>query len=366
MQLKKPDSNESKSNGYPANTNASSYGDDVVKKKIITYGVLTGVVGAAAIGSWVWYHGAHLPTKTDQIVKEAPQQMQLAPPPKMEQRVMPPPEMHPMAQPPPPKVAEEVDNLDEPVVNKSFAPPKPMQDENPTTSNKNLVHDEVNPLVYQYNAINSGPEIYAPAGATIEVSRRVNFRTIYVRGKTDKSGEFRITNPPPGMIYWRVKGLDDVHKISISAPESTNLELTIPATVNLGDSIAWKSNANASFYKIEISNDINFSGTVRTFSTKESSMNTALIGAGIWFVRLAALNLQSGSFDYSQITPMTVQGQTQDSQSTAPVQSSTPTQPDASGNQMNENQTQPIIIPQQTDTSTVQPVTSIQPTPPSN
>lgn len=165
----------------------------------------------------------------------------------------------------------------------------------------------LNPTTYQYDAFSPGPTLLLPQKTNIEVSRDAHFKSIYMQGRVIQSGEFLIPNPPPGFIYWRMKGSEKVYQIKVQAPQSTNLQIKIPSRLGINESISWSGNQNVSFYKIDIASDENFSSAIKTWSTKETSFLAQFIGPGQWYLRLAAMNMQSGSFEYSKVIPVVIE-----------------------------------------------------------
>ncbi|MES2613909.1 MAG: hypothetical protein V4591_00675 [Bdellovibrionota bacterium] len=324
MQIKKTD-DKPPLNSFPINPHGSSSvppiqgSHDSSRKKIILYGLGAGILGAIVAGGLLWRSGFHLNLKVSEKPTypiEANKAVPIAENPVVREQLREKPREEILPTPPqiPPQISPHVEERHAvveqvPVVEENFPQeeqePRVVQSVKTNTPLRELYYDET-PAVYQYSAMDSGPIILVPAGAKIEISRDIRFKNKYLRGIASQSGEFRITNPPPGSIYWRIKGENEIHRITVESPQSTNITTDIPNKLNLDGSFSWKANENASFYKIEISNDASFSTVVKTFSTKENSMGAALIGAGMWFVRVSALNLSSGTFDYSQVLPLTI------------------------------------------------------------
>lgn len=347
MQLKKPDENSPASEYLPKQPSKSSHDQDIVRKKVSFLGVGAGIVVAALLGSWLWNHeephsllekklmeaenkltGADksaddtekdkvtqentfeenkpvvesapvaesLPQPKEEVNKAITAAPQLSNPVETKQNVQPATNSLNHTK----SINNEKNTADE---EDDFTPP-PLLKQSAKPTSKSV--SELPPQMYQYNVLNAGPVISAAQGASIDVSRDAHFKSIYVRGKTDQFGEFRITNPPPGIIYWRVKGENAIHKIIISPPTSAKVDLKIPNTLNLEDTISWTANADASFYKLEVAADSSFVNSLKEFSTTETSIKASVMGVGTWFIRVASLNLKSGTFDYSPVNKVTV------------------------------------------------------------
>jgi hypothetical protein len=157
-----------------------------------------------------------------------------------------------------------------------------------------------------YSAMSSGPLISTKPNAGVIVSRDPYFNSTYLQGKTNKLGEFRISSPPPGAIYWKLEGTNKVNKININSPESTNVKFSVPAEMTVGRMLSWSGNSNVSYFKIEVASDLNFSSQLHIYTTKSTEMNTKIIGPGNWFIRIGAMNLKSGSFEFTPATPLTI------------------------------------------------------------
>ena len=337
MQTKKTDENYNVSSLKSKTSNSAQ---NMSKKKVILMGVGTGVVGACVVGYWL----LHKDIPMAQKIKSIEQMMTPAPKsPAITQNMPPPP---PLVMPPPPPSHMEMPPPPPPSHMEMPAPPPKVQHhpvvpavpahvvqnkqkksvaKEKAKDNFNFFDEEVNlskpqkmppPVVnrpqigskktYAYSAMTSGPVVTSRPHAHVIVSRDAHFKSVYVMGETDKDGEFRITNPPPGIIYWKVSGNNKVNKIIVAEPESTALKLNIPAELKIGDSFTWSGNKNVGYYKLEISTDPSFADNVRTYSMKTTTMNSFIVGTGNWFVRLGGLNIKSGAFDYTNVTPVSV------------------------------------------------------------
>lgn len=169
-----------------------------------------------------------------------------------------------------------------------------------------LPKEATGPAVYNYDILDGGPLLNIPQKQKIYVSRDPNFKKIYLNGSADSSGKYRISIPPPGDIYWKDQN-ENVHKMTIIPPESSALIAEIPEQLKLKDSIKWNSNGKVSFYRIEIATDIDFLNRVKVFSTVKTSFPVQNIGKGRWYLKISALNLQSGTWDYTKIFPINIE-----------------------------------------------------------
>ncbi|WGL59459.1 hypothetical protein QEJ31_13090 [Pigmentibacter sp. JX0631] len=169
-----------------------------------------------------------------------------------------------------------------------------------------LPKEATGPAVYNYDILDGGPLLNIPQKQKIYVSRDPNFKKIYLNGSADSSGKYRISIPPPGEIYWKDQN-DNVHKMTIIPPESSALIADIPEQLKLKDTIKWNSNGKVSFYRIEIATDIEFLNRVKVFSTVKTSFPVQNIGKGRWYLKISALNLQSGTWDFTKIFPINIE-----------------------------------------------------------
>jgi hypothetical protein len=176
-----------------------------------------------------------------------------------------------------------------PVLGPPISEPKTLED---------VDKEKFEPVFYQYNAMQPGPVITAKPGVKIETSMDQDFKSIYSRHVADAKGEVLIPNPPPGDFYWRVEGDKSTNKIRIG--EAPTTELTLAENQNPlaeGSLLQWKANANASYFKLEFSDNEKFTGPIKVFSTKYPSFNSKLLGKGNWFVRISALNIKRGTYE---------------------------------------------------------------------
>ena len=309
--------------------------NDVSKKKVSLLGVIVGGGCAAIVGGLVWHYFPHTKNVTSHVSKVETQNYtrtnEIHTKLKHEEKTEPshvavPPQPSPTT----PAAIEPQKSLTMTVTPPSVKVTKLGDEERPSSIPENqaepilkvkknaVTNDKTNPNThhyvnelstggYAYNALSPGPIVFAPAGSKIEISRDKYFKSIYSRGTATKFGEYRITNPPPGSIYWRIVGNSKINKIVIYEPQSIAMQIKIPKNLYLGDNITWSGNDNASYYTIDISDDPNFTNTLKTFSTTEKEMNTNIIGKGYWFMRISAMNMHKGTFDYSPIVPLLIE-----------------------------------------------------------
>lgn len=137
----------------------------------------------------------------------------------------------------------------------------------------------------------------------------------------------------------------------------------------MSDSINWSATGKVSFYRVEVASDAEFVNRVKVFSTNKTSIPLENIGQGKWFIRVSALNLQSGSWDYTKTMPITVEGlSTSPPQTAAPVQEEKAAQvaeeqqPPATEEQQQATQPEnPPAAEQSTAVTTEQPVEPVNP-----
>ncbi len=162
------------------------------------------------------------------------------------------------------------------------------------------------PSVYNYDILDGGPVLNIPLKRKVYVSRDPNFKKMYLNGTSDSSGKYRISIPPPGDIYWKDEN-DKIHKMTITPPESSAILADIPEQLKLKDSIKWNASGKISFYRIEIASDLEFLNRVKVFSTVKTSFSVQNIGRGRWYLKISALNLQSGTWDSTKIFPINIE-----------------------------------------------------------
>jgi hypothetical protein len=144
---------------------------------------------------------------------------------------------------------------------------------------------------YTYNEIDGGPTVTVADGSRVEVSLTSDFSSLYVSGRA-KNGSFRIPSPPPGNVYWRIKGDTAVNQITINPPAPLSLSLNAPSALSQGTEVSWSGNGDAAYYRLELSNDI-------AFATQNKSLNLPSMPAGDYSVRLGGLSLASGRWEYT-------------------------------------------------------------------
>ncbi|RDB35932.1 MAG: hypothetical protein DCC88_07740 [Spirobacillus cienkowskii] len=174
---------------------------------------------------------------------------------------------------------------------------------------------------YNYDIQDGGPVIEAPSQKKIVVSRDPNFKTIYLNGFADQTGKYRISIPPPGEIYWKEEG-KFANKITINPPKETGIQANIPSKLNFKDVINWSATGKVSFFRVEVASDVDFLNKVKVFSTNKTSFPVQVIGQGNWFVRIAALNLHSGTWDFTKVFSLEIEPS--EVSASAPAASQTP------------------------------------------
>jgi hypothetical protein len=160
---------------------------------------------------------------------------------------------------------------------------------------------------YDYNEEMGGPMVQAAAGSTIEVARRADFADAYVIGSVGAAGSFRIPNPPPGKVYWRVQGSQSASEITVNPPPGLGVDFTAPASLSEGTQLSWSASGPVAFFRVEFGTDQAFSSVAHVISTSQTSVGVTGVSAGSYFVRLGGLNRASGKWEYSAATSITVQ-----------------------------------------------------------
>ncbi|APJ03431.1 hypothetical protein [Silvanigrella aquatica] len=185
------------------------------------------------------------------------------------------------------------------------------------------------PLSYNYDIQDGGPIVQLPSQKKILVSRDPRFNKIYLNGNSSATGQYRISIPPPGDIYWKEAG-KPAHKITILPPTSSGLRADFPPQMKINDSLTWSATGKVSFYRIEVASDQEFLNRVKVYSTTKTTFPVGNIGLGKWFIRISSLNLQSGTWDSTKVYPINIE----DVPKPVPTASVAPEQaaPDASQN----------------------------------
>lgn len=160
---------------------------------------------------------------------------------------------------------------------------------------------------YDYNEEMGGPVVSATAGSVIEVARRADFADAYVLGSVGSSGQFRIPNPPPGAIYWRIQGTQGSNQITVNPPAGLGINFAAPASISEGTQLSWSSSGPVAYYRVEFSTDQSFSSLAHVISTSQSAVGVTGVAAGSYFVRLGGFNRASGKWEYSAGSSVTVQ-----------------------------------------------------------
>ncbi len=183
---------------------------------------------------------------------------------------------------------------------------KPVPKQNIPFPIENDTKESSGPDSYNYNIQDGGPIILIPANKKVIISRDPNFKSIYLNGVPASDGKYRISVPPPGEVYWKEDG-KPVHKLRILPPMPSGLRADIPPQMKLSDRLVWSATGKVSFYRVEVSNDADFNNKIRTFSTVKTSLPALAIGQGKWFIKISALNLQSGVWDSTKSIPLSIE-----------------------------------------------------------
>jgi hypothetical protein len=160
---------------------------------------------------------------------------------------------------------------------------------------------------YDYNEEMGGPVVSASAGSVIEVARRADFADAYVVGAVGAAGQFRIPNPPPGAIYWRVQGTQGSNQVTVNAPVGLGINFAAPASLSEGTQLSWSASGPVAYYRIEFSTDQSFASLAHVISTSQTAVGVTGVAAGTYFVRLGGFNRAAGKWEYSSSSSVTVQ-----------------------------------------------------------
>jgi hypothetical protein len=160
---------------------------------------------------------------------------------------------------------------------------------------------------YDYNIQGGGPVLQVAAQKKILVSRDPHFKVLYLAGRSNAQGNYRISTPPPGDIYWKEEGSQKISKIIVHPPFSRAVDAKVPAKLFLTDKLQWSFQDKVSFYRVEAAGDLKFTNRVKVFSTKKQSLSAEAFGEGQWFVKISALNLTTGSWDDSPIFSVVIE-----------------------------------------------------------
>ncbi len=163
-----------------------------------------------------------------------------------------------------------------------------------------------NVTTWDYNEELGGPTLSVNPGAMIEVSRRADFANTYVYGPAT-DGNFRIPNPPPGVVYWREQGSQTVNEIQVNPPPALGVSFSAPANLTAGETLSWSSAGAAAYYRVEFSTDPSFQNIAAAVSTTGTQAVIDGLGAGTYYVRVGGLNTAAGRFEYSQGSSVTIQ-----------------------------------------------------------
>jgi hypothetical protein len=289
------------------------------KRKMILTGITAGVGVAGATAAGLLFFGPYSPfgvkspEKTDNLVTE--QNLPLPPAEEKTKVQVPQPVITEQAQTvvaatPQPMKASQPAKAPNPVI--AVAPVAPtakpsVKKEKPVAiapSPKAIV-DSSGPSSYNYDIQDGGPILEVPSQKKVTVSRDPRFNKIYLNGNSNNSGKYRISIPPPGDIYWKEEGKAS-HKITINPPTSSGIRADFPGQLKMNETLNWSATGKVSFYRVEIASDADFLNRVKVFSTSKTSFPVESIGQGKWFLRISALNLQSGSWDSSRVFPINV------------------------------------------------------------
>jgi hypothetical protein len=292
------------------------------KRKMILTGITAGVGVAGATAAGLLFFGPYSPfgvkssEKPDKLVTD--QNVPLAPSEeKHKVQVSEPPVVVEQAQtvvatPPHHEKAKEVQKAPNHVI--AVAPVNPPVKSTAKTKKETPVAiapiekakmDSSGPLTYNYDIQDGGPVVEVPSKKKIMVSRDPDFNKIYLNGNSNNTGKYRISIPPPGDIYWKEEG-KAAHKITVNPPTTSGIRADFPAQVKMTDILTWSATGKVSFYRVEVASDSDFLNRVKVFSTSKTSFPVENIGQGKWFLKISALNLQSGSWDSTKIFPITV------------------------------------------------------------
>ncbi len=293
------------------------------KRKMILTGITAGVGVAGATAAGLLFFGPYSPfgmkstEKQDKLVTEQNLPLPPAEDNTKVQGSQPPVVMEQaqtvVAAAPQPEKAKEVQKAPNPVIAVAPVNPPPVKSipkkETPASiappAKKAIANNSAEPSSYNYDIQDGGPIVEVPSLKKIMVSRDPGFNKLYLNGNSNNSGKYRISIPPPGDIYWKEEGKAP-HKITINPPTSSGIQADFPAQVKMTDNLTWSAKGKVSFYRVEVANDPDFLNRVKVFSTNKTTFPVESIGQGKWFLRVSALNLQSGSWDSTKIFPINV------------------------------------------------------------
>ena len=296
----------------------SSEDDLTRKRKMILTGITAGVGVAGATAAGLLFFGPYSPfgvkspEKTDNLVSE--QNLPIPPAEDKTKVQVPQPvvteqEQTVVAATPQSAKEKEVQKTPSPVIAVTPVPGpvpiNPPKKDNTVAITPKPIENTSGPSSYNYDIQDGGPIVEVPSNKKISVSRDPNFNKLYLNGSSNISGKYRISIPPPGDIYWKAEG-KAAHKITINPPVSSGIHADFPSQLKMNETLNWSATGKVSFYRIEIASDSEFLNRVKVFSTSKTTFPVENIGQGKWFLRISALNLQSGTWDSSRIFPINV------------------------------------------------------------
>lgn len=166
-------------------------------------------------------------------------------------------------------------------------------------------HAQKNKQFYRYDVTEGGPVLHACPNVMIETSLDADFKNPYLNGHADEKGEFRVSNPPPGALYWRVDGDSTIHKLVILDAQPMRVKIQPTQNLKSGDRISWTADENASFYRVEVFAEASLVTRTKMFSTKKTSIDAKLVAPSPAFIRVGALNLKKGLMEFTDIQEVT-------------------------------------------------------------
>jgi hypothetical protein len=148
---------------------------------------------------------------------------------------------------------------------------------------------------------------------TIVFSRQSSMKPETMRVKVSGS-TYAFHHPWPGQWFWKIEndaGMSEPRSFTVSAPIRRNVALTAPAAggsiAGTGGVVSWTGDKGVAYYRVELNQGDDWSNPQFKFSSSGSQAQLNAVPAGSYSMRLGAFSEVSGRWEYTAVTPVTVQ-----------------------------------------------------------
>ena len=148
---------------------------------------------------------------------------------------------------------------------------------------------------------------------TIVFSRHSSMKPETMRVKVS-GATYAFHHPWPGQWFWKIEndaGMSEPRSFTVSAPVRRSVALTAPAPsgaiAGTGGVVSWTGDKGVAYYRVELNQGDDWSNPQFKFSSSGSQAQLNAVPAGSYSMRLGAFSEVSGRWEYTAVTPVTVQ-----------------------------------------------------------